>query len=89
VSLPLARDVCLRGLAVRRELCWNLGDAARSSGAIFSVFRGDTIGECDAFDDQRQLIGALQAPPCLCGGLDEFEDHELSDLPRDFSSIWN
>jgi len=41
------------------ELCRNLGDATRSSGAVFSVVGGDTVGECDAFDNHWQLVGAL------------------------------
>ena len=51
-----------------------LGDTAWSSGAGFGVVFGDTIGECDAFDDQRQLVRPLQAAPGLGRGLNELED---------------
>ena len=64
----------------RRELCANLGDAARSSGAGFGVVVGDPVGECDALDDHWQLVRALQTAPCLRGGLDELEHHELRRL---------
>ncbi len=39
-----------------------------------------TMGDGGTFDDQRQLVRALQAPPCLCGGLNKLEDHELRRL---------
>jgi hypothetical protein len=45
------------------ELWLNLGDAAWSGGAVCCVADGDTVGELDAIDDERQLIGALQPAP--------------------------
>lgn len=63
--------------AIASELCRNLGDASLSSSAICGVVSGDTIGECDAFDDHWQLFRALQTAPCLGGGLNELEDHEF------------
>ena len=48
-----------------RELCLNLGDAVRSSGADFGgIGFGDPVGEFDAFDDAWQLICAVEASPC-------------------------
>ena len=51
--------------AVARELWLNLGDAAWSGGAVFSVVDRDAIGELDAIDDERQLVRPHQAAPFL------------------------
>ena len=54
--------------------------------ARFSVpFTAHTVGESDTFDDHWQLLRTLQAAPCLCGGLNELEDHELRGLLRQCS----
>ena len=36
----------------------------------------DAVMEFDASDDLRQLVFALQAPPCFGGRGDELEHHE-------------
>ena len=51
-------------------------------GAGFGVASGDAIGECDAFDDQRQLVCTLQSAPGPGGGLNELEDHQLGRFLR-------
>lgn len=48
---------------------------ARLSAVLFV-----TLGECDAFDGQKQLVGSLEAAPSLCDGLNEIEDHQLRRL---------
>jgi len=48
------------------ELCWKMGDAARSGGAGFGdIVHGDAVGELDAFDELGQLIPPVQPPPGL------------------------
>ena len=44
---------------------------SRHFGDLNSVF------EFDALNDLWQLVLAFQSPPCFCGGIDEFEHHEL------------
>lgn len=38
----------------------NLGDAASTSGPIFGVVLGDSVGECDASGDQRHWFGPFR-----------------------------
>jgi hypothetical protein len=50
--------------AVARELCGNLGDAARSGGVVYRRFEDlDAVFESDTCDNLRQVICAFQPPP--------------------------
>jgi hypothetical protein len=42
----------------------------------------DAVLKSDSLDDFRQLIFALQSSPGFCGGVDEFEHHELGGRRR-------
>ncbi len=42
----------------------------------------DAVLESDALDDFRQLVFALQAPPCSCCRHDELEHHQLGGFCR-------
>ena len=76
------REVVTEGGERHAELWPDLGDGARSGGAVIGRRVGDAVGEGDARDDHGQAVLAFQAAPGLRGGHHELEDHEACRLLR-------
>ena len=70
-------EASMQLMAMRVELCRNLGDEARSGGVVCRRFEYlDAVFESDTCDNLGQVICAFQPPPGFRCGDDQLEHHQ-------------